>query len=1110
MQFCQHCGSQNTDSAKFCLNCGQSLSMSQLSGPKPQSGTLALQTLLNKRYLIVQLLGQGGMGAVYLAHDQGAFNRRCVVKEMLPYYQTAAEQAKAEQDFEREARTLANLRHDGVPQIYEYFIEKGRYYLVMEFVEGENLEERMARTGRPISEAEALDYGLQLARILIYLGKQTPPVIHRDIKPANIIVNDERNKVKLVDFGLAKETTGSGLSGAMSMPLGTPGYAPPEQYSGKVEPRTDIFGMGVTLHHILTGRDPRNHTPFDFPPIGQLAPGITGALEKAVAQMVETDVARRATASEVRDIFESLVQPKAAAGSQTAPFTLRSGKVAHDPTQLGLMCDAHWEDGVYHLYEGHFEPWLERHNRSDLAMRARSIRTRGGDRSSGLEEFLRAADPTIPLPSLAVASNSFSLGQVEKGSIATGSIRIRNAGRGCVFGTVVPKVGWATIRPLEFSLLSGRELVLTVHVNTGQLPEGTLTEEVLELQSNGGNEAISCELTVVWPPELIVEPNSKLSLGDISLVQPQPVSQMVTVRNGGGGTLSGQISSSFDWLSTDAVDFSLVSGQSKQIQVTAKPDGIGDQGASGRIVFEAANGSFALDVYVGVRKDWYDNTSRTKVWLLYAPILLAGYLGQIVPLSLATLVAMGLPQPSGLVTGLLLLAFVLSVWVLRFSTRWIKQLDELENYYHRGNLENDIPASVFSTKKILVSVGVGGFAGAVLGWRYAGAAANGGLAVWILFGIVGGMLVGGLATAIGRGSPTLPTAYPWLVRMWSGDTLDSSSTYLSARTIGLVVSSIFFASMLDVLGGHDLRIWPGILGGLIGAILASEGQRHIALRVRWLLSYARLSLTIGLLAVGALTVLMLIRYASVWPLLKGYANISFVYPGLPFLFWVALLLVCGFFGAWVGLWVLDGLDTSWKRAERTFLGLTGLLLVLGIPLYLLAEVLFSFFNSPILQNSGVVILMIAGQGTAGWALRAQRRRMEEAWRQTQLGLSKGTIQFRDITRSRIGLFMSKLVPQGSVSGVWGKVQPVFGKLNRFVPSFPSSSAQLIPTLSELESHASLPLVIGAISAAFVLQKPVISLAIGVAVGLGILAVYFLIFAGLVIGALLAVRYIQTR
>jgi serine/threonine protein kinase len=305
MQYCSICGGENTDAAKFCNKCGASLVAGAAMPPPPRQPTLPLQSLLHNRYLIRKLLGQGGMGAVYLAEDQQVFNRLCVVKEMLPYYTTPAERQQAEHSFQREARLLASLRNPGIPQVYDYFIESNRYYLVMEWVEGENLEERMARLGGPLPESEVLGYALQLASILVYIARQNPPVIHRDIKPANVILGEE-GRVKLVDFGIAKATAGTGLTGGISIPLGTPGYVPPEQYSGQVEPRTDVYALGATLHHLLTGRDPRLETPFHFSPVRTLAPGVSPEMEEIVTQMLQTDAALRPTPEELRIKLEPL------------------------------------------------------------------------------------------------------------------------------------------------------------------------------------------------------------------------------------------------------------------------------------------------------------------------------------------------------------------------------------------------------------------------------------------------------------------------------------------------------------------------------------------------------------------------------------------------------------------------------------------------------------------------------------------------------------------------------------------------------------------------------------------------------------------------------------
>ena len=203
MQYCNQCGAENSDTARFCSGCGKPVTAGA------SGSTLALQSLLNNQYLVLKQLGQGGMGAVYLAQDQAVFNRFCVVKEMLPYFTTPAERQQAEQNFEREARLLASLRNSHIPQVYAYFIENGHYYLVMEWVEGENLEDRLASQRGPLHEPDVLDYAIQLASVLVYTAKQNPPVIHRDIKPANIIVGDD-GQVKLVDFGIAKATMSSG------------------------------------------------------------------------------------------------------------------------------------------------------------------------------------------------------------------------------------------------------------------------------------------------------------------------------------------------------------------------------------------------------------------------------------------------------------------------------------------------------------------------------------------------------------------------------------------------------------------------------------------------------------------------------------------------------------------------------------------------------------------------------------------------------------------------------------------------------------------------------------------------------------------------------------
>jgi len=209
---------------------------------------LQLGQLLNSRYRVVRLLGQGGFGAVYRAWDAN-LNKPCAVKENLD---TSPE---AQRQFTREATVLANLSHPNLPRVTDHFILAGQgQYLVMDFVEGEDLASLVKRSG-PVPYEQAVTWIAQVADALIYLHSRQPPVVHRDIKPANIRITPE-GKATLVDFGLVKIFDPQ-LRTTMGARAVTPGYAPPEQYGvGKTDNRTDIYALGATLYNLLTAREP--------------------------------------------------------------------------------------------------------------------------------------------------------------------------------------------------------------------------------------------------------------------------------------------------------------------------------------------------------------------------------------------------------------------------------------------------------------------------------------------------------------------------------------------------------------------------------------------------------------------------------------------------------------------------------------------------------------------------------------------------------------------------------------------------------------------------------------------------------------------------------------
>src|SRR5271168_838010 len=264
-----------------------------------QTGPLEAGTLLQARYKVERLLGGGGMGMVYLAHDQRLANRPCAIKEMVDHFIDQAQRIEANEYFAREADTLAQLKHQAIPAITDRFELANRHYLVMEYVEGRNLEEELAARGEPLPEGLVIDITRQLCDVLAYLHGLNPPVVYRDMKPSNVMLT-EKGRVVLVDFGIARLFKAA-RKGTM---IGTLGFAPPEQYQGIADPRSDIYSLGATLHYVVTGRDPEKFPPFSFPPVRELRPDVSsnlaGAIDRALAYEMD---GRPANIQEFRDML---------------------------------------------------------------------------------------------------------------------------------------------------------------------------------------------------------------------------------------------------------------------------------------------------------------------------------------------------------------------------------------------------------------------------------------------------------------------------------------------------------------------------------------------------------------------------------------------------------------------------------------------------------------------------------------------------------------------------------------------------------------------------------------------------------------------------------------
>jgi serine/threonine protein kinase len=228
------------------------------------------------------------MGEVWRARDERLHGRACAIKIVRPGGATPEQRTERLAWFAREAEVLAQLRHPAICDIRDVVASGDTPYLILELIEGRTLDAELAARGGPgLPEPEVLAWAATLCDALGYLHGHSPPIIFRDIKPQNIM-HSRDGRVVLIDFGLARAVTA-----AAGTAIGTGGYAPPEQYQGLADARSDEYALAATLHHLLTGRDPALEPPFHFPPIRTLVPALNERVEAALARALRLDAAER-------------------------------------------------------------------------------------------------------------------------------------------------------------------------------------------------------------------------------------------------------------------------------------------------------------------------------------------------------------------------------------------------------------------------------------------------------------------------------------------------------------------------------------------------------------------------------------------------------------------------------------------------------------------------------------------------------------------------------------------------------------------------------------------------------------------------------------------------
>ncbi len=615
-QQCSRCNSPVSPNVKFCSNCGAQLTSSS-------SQYLSPGFMLQGRYRIEKILGEGGFGAVYLARDI-RLDRECVVKQMLiESGSSPSEITQLQQGFEREAKSLVSLNkpgHPNIPEIYDFFAEPSGNYLVMKYIEGENLEQRLARTRQPLPWREAVGIALQVVSALDYMHSRIPdPVLHRDIKPANILV-DQADRVWLVDFGLSKAqpTVGGGGLGKTTA-AGTPGYAPLEQWLQQAVPASDMYSLGATLHHLLTGCDPRDaFTTFDlpeaqrqhgnFPALRSLNGALPVDLETTVAAALRAKPTDRPAATQWKAQLEQLIQPQAA----VTTFTWKDGTICIRPEQLPPVADRCWDEARDYFTGRDWERWFQSLHHNQAMAQLSNAKATYKNSDIALDAFLRVLDPQFPPSILEIYPKALNFMAVPWEQVKTLTLEIRNTGSGCLHGKLTQIPAWISVDKVEFAARERQTLQLTV--NTAKLSPAAQPHSASLWVDAGSVGRADLPVAVSVPLPQLTLSTSPLDLG--SAFQGETLRRTFNVRNTGGSACECQVNCAEQWFSAKPASFRLEPGASRDVeaQVNTGKMKLGKHHAQINIQAKAARWQQAVNLPVSLDLPWL-KTFWARYWL---------------------------------------------------------------------------------------------------------------------------------------------------------------------------------------------------------------------------------------------------------------------------------------------------------------------------------------------------------------------------------------------------------------------------------------------------------------------------------------------------------------
>lgn len=571
--------------------------------------------LLHGKYEIIRLLGKGGYGATYEAKYREMLKQTFAIKETPRLY------CDNEED-----EFLLNLNHPGIPKLYERFNIGDLHYIIMEFIQGENLQELIQNRPRIGLEPLILKIAEQVCDVLTYIHSEN--VIHRDLKPENILVR-RNGSVAIVDFGIAKRFV-PGVQTRHLARAASHFYSPPEQYDtgkGVTDPRSDIYSLGAILYFLLTGREPIDASNRKFnepltPLPSQINPRISKRFEAVVVRAMSMKANDRyASMSEMKKallnagVVSARVCPSCGriyrggknlcqrCGGPTnplgaavnAPFVFRSGEKASTLQEFIQACYQHWDDAIWHLYNGDFEPWLNSIQEGALAEGAANIRRQVENRNLGLNQFLMNSPFARP-PKMELSHRKIDFISVKPGTQKRMVLTIHNPGHGYLQGELQADNQYLSADNYVFSCFSGESkyITLTLLINQYLYPKTIKTN--ICLQTNIGEKIIPVTITTETPaPQWKITPEPL----DIQIEQNQTgitgfSIEVITSQ----GKLDGTVKTTVPWIKIRPTAFS---GRSQLIRLEINTNGLAPGRYKTPIEISTSFGKKNLDLQILVK-----------------------------------------------------------------------------------------------------------------------------------------------------------------------------------------------------------------------------------------------------------------------------------------------------------------------------------------------------------------------------------------------------------------------------------------------------------------------------------------------------------------------------